>query len=64
MWPAMLRAEQLQYRAFEEDPTRANHLPREISQVVFDKLDLCNTLKFATLNKLGRTISRKKYKMY
>jgi len=32
-------------------------LPREISQVVSDKLDLCTTLKFATLNKLGNTIA-------
>ena len=60
MWPAMLRADQLKYRAFEEDQTKDLHLPREISQVVSDKLDLCNTLKFASLNKLGKTITREK----
>ena len=60
----MFRAEKLQYRAFEEDPNKASHLPREISQVVSYKLDLCDTLKFATLNKLGNTINREKNKMY
>ena len=60
MWPAMLRSEQLRYRAFNDDPTKAKHLPPEISQVVSDKLDICTTLKFASLNKLGKQITSQK----
>ena len=62
MWPATNRAERLKYRASEEDQTKKLHLPQEISKVVSDKLDLCTTLKFASLNK--KILLVRKYKTY